>query len=440
MFVDMQLPIDLSNTASELFTATIQIVLIAVASVPALCAIPVMFIVLYLVQHFYLRTSKQLRLFELEATAALVTKISETGSGAGLSTIRAHGWSDVTMSRFLEKLDRSQEPVYLLYAAQRWLQLVLNMIIAGLVVAVLGASIALKSSGRVSPGAVGVAFLNAVTLGETLAQLIIAWTGLETSLGAIARIALFQRQTPAEEEEDSVRGVSRDPGGCGGAICFENVWATYNPPSSEIPTTTTAAEKEETSMTPPGLGHGGPDREWSLRGITLSINPGERIAICGRTGSGKSTMHLALLRMVYTPIGSVFIDGVDHSTLSLEALRNRFLVISQDKLEGFDTLRQALDPHGVFSDARVEAVLRECGMLDVVMRSYGGLAARREDCRFSAGEEQLLRVARVVLDVERENSGAPDGDGKGRIVLLDEVTSRYVVPSGWWFLDWVPTD
>ncbi|KAK3349094.1 canalicular multispecific organic anion transporter 1 [Lasiosphaeria hispida] len=418
MFVDMQLPLDLSNTASEFFTAIIQIVLIAVASVPALCAVPVVLIVLYLVQHFYLRTSKQLRLHELEATAALVTKIAETGSGAGLSTIRAHGWSDVAMIRFLEKLDRSQEPIYLLYTAQRWLQLVLSLVVAGLVVVVLGASIALKDSSKVSAGAVGVAFLNAVTLGETLTQFIVAWTGLETSLGAIARIALFQRQTPAEEDSVTVSRIptvtppqevvptARGPGG-GGAIRFENVWATYY--------NSNAISTAEVSMKTPG-----PDREWSLRGISLDIKPGERIAICGRTGSGKSTMHLALLRMVYMPIGSIFIDGADHSSMSLEALRKCFLVISQDKLEGFDSLRQELDPHEVFSDLRVEAVLRECGIMDMVLKTPGGLAAKREDCRFSAGEEQLLSVARVILDVERD-AGAPGSEGG--IVLLDEVTS-----------------
>lgn len=414
MFVDMQLPIDLFNTSSEFFTAIIQIVLITVASLPMLCAIPVLFAVLYIIQHFYLRTSKQLRLQELDAKAALLTGISETGSGAGLSTIRAHGWSDVAMARFLEKLDRSQEPLYLLYAVQRWLQLVLNLVVAGVVVAMIGASVALKTSNKVSAGAVGVAFLNAVTLGETLTQFIVAYTGLETSLGAIARIALFQLQTPVEEDDMAISPTAyssqevptaRAPGG--GSIRFENVWATY-----DSSTTSTAGVSMNSQAS---------NTEWSLRGVSLDIKPGERIAVCGTTGSGKSTMHLALLRMVYTPIGSIFIDGVDHASMSVEALRKHFLVITQDKLESFSTLREELDPHEVFSDSRVESVLRECGIMDMVLNTPGGLTAKREDCKFSAGEEQLLSVARVILDVERE-AGAPGSEGG--VVLLDEVTSR----------------
>lgn len=60
MFVDMQLPIDLLNTSSEFFTAIVQLVLITVASLPMLSAVPVVLAVLYVVQLFYLRTSKQL--------------------------------------------------------------------------------------------------------------------------------------------------------------------------------------------------------------------------------------------------------------------------------------------------------------------------------------------------------------------------------------------
>lgn len=410
MFVDMQLPIDLFNTSSEFTTAIIQIVLISVASKPALCAVPVMLIILYMIQHFYLRTSKQLRLQELEAKAALVTKIAETSSGAGLSTIRAHGWADITMTKFLDKLDSSQEPLYLLYAVQRWLQLVLNLVVSGVVVVVVGACIALKTSNKVSAGVAGVAFLNAVTLGETLTQFTLAWTGLETSLGAIARIALFQRQTPTEEDMMAINPRSEPPqreGGLhGGSIRFENVWATYN---------SDAVSTSDKTTTNPGA-----KSEWSLWGISLDIKRGERLAVCGKTGSGKSTLHLALLRMVNIPIGSVFINGVDHTSVSLGALRKGFLVVSQDKLESFHTLRSELDPHETFPDENIQNVLRECGMLDKVLATPGGLMAKREDCKFSAGEEQLLSVARVMLVVGRD----VEGQGSDRIVLLDEVTSR----------------
>src|SRR5690348_15086600 len=64
MFVDTTLPMALFNTSAELFTGLVQIVLIALASVQALSVIPPLFAVLYMIQRFYLRTSKQLRLLE----------------------------------------------------------------------------------------------------------------------------------------------------------------------------------------------------------------------------------------------------------------------------------------------------------------------------------------------------------------------------------------
>ncbi|KAJ4389667.1 hypothetical protein N0V93_007139 [Gnomoniopsis smithogilvyi] len=257
-------------------------------------------------------------------------------------------------------------------------------------------------SKTVSAGAMGVAFLNAVTLGETLTQLIIAWTGLETSLGAIARIELLQRRTPVEMSEVlNPASPGRGAGGCG-AIRFENVWVTYSADA--------------------GVENAGTKAEWSLRGVSLDIQPGERIALCGKTGSGKSTLHLALLRMVNIPAGSILIDGVDHATMSLEALRSRFLVISQDRLKSFSTLRQEIDPHEAFSDLRIEAVLLECGVLDAVRNTPGGLAAHRADCKFSNGEEQLLSVARVILEDETH---CKTSESEDKIVLLDEITSSF---------------
>lgn len=392
MLVDLQLPIDLFNTGSEFATAIIQIVLIAKASLYALCAVPVLFAVIWVVQHFYLRTSKQLRMHDLEAKAALQTKLAEASAGSALSTIRAHGWSQIIADKFLEKVDRSQEPIYLLFAVQRWLQVVLNLVVAGLIVVVLGAAVALKQSHKVSPSAIGIAFQNATTLGETLTNFIVSWTGLETSLGAIARIAHFEKEMPVETVKYRSRQSTppeRQEGHGGGAVRVENVWATYQDPESESVT-------------------------WSLRGISLDIKHGERVAVCGKTGSGKSTLHLALLRMVNMPTGSIYIDGIEQGDMSLEALRKLFFIVSQDKLESSETLRLELDPSQVFSEEALMAVLQECGMLEKVMKA-GGIDTSKDDCDFSEGEEQLFNIARIMLNADGHVGG---------IILLDEATSR----------------
>lgn len=105
MLIDTTLPLSLFNTSAALFLGVVQLVLIAVASLPALRALPPLFAFLYALQHFYLRTSKQLRSLEFETKAALHTAFSE--AAAGIVTVRAHGWTSVIKDKFAERLDRS---------------------------------------------------------------------------------------------------------------------------------------------------------------------------------------------------------------------------------------------------------------------------------------------------------------------------------------------
>ncbi|EQB48595.1 ABC transporter [Colletotrichum gloeosporioides Cg-14] len=383
MFVDAFLPLDLFNTCAELFTSTFQLILVAIVSKQALAILPALFAVLYFIQRVYLRSSKQLRLLDLSWKADLHTKFGETVSG--LSVIRANGWLNPMREKFLEKLDRSQEPFYLLYMVQRWLQLVLNLVVAGLAITIAGVAIGMRD--KVAVGAVGVAFLNTTTLGETLTNFIISWTSLETSLGAIARVSMFEQDTPREREEQSNVDVPDDwpkPG----QVTFENVWATYD-------------DKDGGSS-------------WRLSGVTLTVKPGERVAVCGRTGSGKSTLLLALLGMLHMPVGSVRVDGIDISALQMTILRRRFKVVSQDSFfEPTSTFRQDLDPSGKISDDDVREILGECRVWEIVAAS-GGLDSKRSDAKLSAGEAQLLSIARLLLQNPTES---------GNIILLDEATS-----------------
>lgn len=384
LFVDAQLPLDLFNTCAELFTSLFQLVLVGVISKQALTVLPVLVAVLYLVQRVYLRSSKQLRLLDLSSKADLHTKFGETASG--LSVIRANGWVTPMRQKFMEKLDRSQEPFYLLYMVQRWLQLVLNLVVAGLAITVAGVAIALK--GKVSAGSVGVAFLNITTLGETLTNFMISWTSLETSLGAIARLTTFEKDTPSEHEQQSVVYVPENWPSAG-RIVFNNVWATYG-------------DKEDGST-------------WTLSGVTLTVQPGERVAVCGRTGSGKSTLLLTLLGMLQMSIGSIHVDGVDISGLKMSTLRRRIQVVSQDSFfEPTSTFRQELDPDSTLEDAEIEEMLRDCCVWEVVATS-GGLGGKRADAKLSAGEAQLLAIARLLLQ---------NPAGAGGLILLDEATSR----------------
>jgi ABC-type multidrug transport system fused ATPase/permease subunit len=101
MLVDTKLPLDLLNTASSLFTCIAQVVLVVFATVYLFAALPVLALVLFVVQHVYLRTSKQLRQLDLQSKSGLHTKLSE--SWEGLITIRAHRWQSTIRREFHEK-------------------------------------------------------------------------------------------------------------------------------------------------------------------------------------------------------------------------------------------------------------------------------------------------------------------------------------------------
>jgi ATP-binding cassette, subfamily C (CFTR/MRP), member 1 len=176
----------------------------------------------YLLQKAYLRTSRQLRFLDLEAKSPLYTNMLDTYSG--IVSIRAFGWQKQYQELNLNLLDMSQRPYYLLYLSQRWLNLVLDLMVAALAVLLVSFVVTIKDSP--TGGSVGVGLLNILSLSQNLASLIRSWTLLETSLGAIARVKEVVDNTPNEDAGD----LKQDPpaGWPGnGSICFRGVSATY---------------------------------------------------------------------------------------------------------------------------------------------------------------------------------------------------------------------
>lgn len=81
-----------------------------------------------------------------------------------------------------------------------------------------------------------------------------------------------------------------------------------------------------------------------LKGLTFQIKPQEKIGVVGRTGAGKSTLILALLRVLEAELGTIIIDGKDISNINISNLRKRLILIPQDPTLFEDTLRNNLDP------------------------------------------------------------------------------------------------
>lgn len=144
---------------------------------------------------------------------------------SGLITIRSYSWTGTYASKCIDLLDASQKPYYLLLCIQRWLVLVLDLVVAGLAVVIVGMAVGLRSS--INPGFLGLALVNMMSLSHALTNLVQYWTNLETSLGAIARIKDFAENTPVEGPLDEPSAYLDPSWPSSGALSFEAVSASY---------------------------------------------------------------------------------------------------------------------------------------------------------------------------------------------------------------------
>lgn len=191
--IDMRLPGAMIQTLDGVLDAIAEVVLIAQSSPWTALTFPPIFLILYILQKFYLRTSRQIRYLDLEAKSPLFSSFLETCDG--IATIRGFGWQENFRQLNMHLTDESQKPFYLMYSIQCWLTLVLNLVVMGIVVVLVVLAIELRNT---SGGALGVALNNVSAISATLAYVIEAWTSLETSIGALARLKSFESETPSE--------------------------------------------------------------------------------------------------------------------------------------------------------------------------------------------------------------------------------------------------
>ena len=131
-----------------------------------------------------------------------------------------------------------------------------------------------------------------------------------------------------------------------------------------------------------------PELEPVLKHLNLHIDPGEKVGVVGRTGAGKSSLVLCLMRIIELESGRIVIDGVDIKQLELEDLRSHIAIIPQEPLLFSGMVRSNLDPFSEYSDESIWSALDRASMQTVISEAPAGLDTPVEEhgSNYSVGQ------------------------------------------------------
>ncbi|KAE8212555.1 hypothetical protein CF327_g3818 [Tilletia walkeri] len=370
--------------------ASYKLIIIMVVAAPfLLIVLAALSVLVYALRRFYIPSSRQLRRLEMSSKSPLYTLFADSTNG--LVVIRAYGRQDAMRALAAKYLNDSQRPYYFLWACRRWLQVWLNgcsMISNTALVLII---VAMRHAAGVA--VFGVALSQTVTVSDMLNTVVTSWAEAEIAGVVFERIAEFARTIPEKDTMGSP--ASKDIG--------------EHPKDStkeSIPPASVTFDNAVLSYTP-GVG------EPVLKGISFEVHAGEHFGICGRTGSGKSTILLALLRMVERQSGDIRLNHATIDNLRLHTLRRSISVVGQEPLiVNGASLRENLELEGPIPEDRIWNVLRDTRLHDFVRHLPSGLdtVLGPETAHLSQGRRQLLTIARAILNPKP-------------LVILDEVSS-----------------
>ncbi|XHF97801.1 hypothetical protein AWENTII_001378 [Aspergillus wentii] len=299
--------------------------------------------------------------------------ITETVSG--LTTIHAFRAEKMLQDRFATAIEHHVRTWRAVSDLQRWLAVRMDICIA-----LISFSVAVLAVTRQHANASAVGLSLTLTTGLCTALLYLVYLSslLEVEMTSYYRIESYIKGLPQEPSDLAILNDTIESWPTHGVVDVQNLTAGYSLDEDEV-----------------------------LKDISFRACPGERVAIVGRTGSGKSSMALSLLRLTIRLHGSINVDGVDIESLDVDRLRQHISLIPQDPTLFDGTIRFNLDMNGAVSDEHLQGVLDDVAgaskwKLDDVVEANGK--------NFSRGERQLIALARAMVT-------------KNKVLIMDEGTA-----------------
>ncbi|KAF8530145.1 ABC protein [Hysterangium stoloniferum] len=361
---------------------------------------------------FYRNSARELKRLEAHLRSLLYSHFSESLSG--LPTIRSYGEIPRYLADNEYYIDLEKRALYPAITTQRWLAVRLGFL--GAIMVLVVGILAVVGVNGITPAQIGLILTYTTSLTQFLNMVTRQSAEVENFMNSVERVVhysdtdLLEQEAP--HEKDDVKPPQEWPSE--GAIEFKDVVMSYRPGLDPV-----------------------------LKGISMSIRSEEKIGVVGRTGAGKSSLMIALFRLVELNAGSIHIDGIDISSLGLRDLRSKIAIIPQEPLLFSGTIRTNLDPFFVYDDAQLWDALRRAylvappsyssdekilnkkmaGESGVEDTEYNGACTMTNGfsletvvesggANLSVGERSLLSLARALV-------GLPDA----KVIVLDEATA-----------------
>ncbi|XP_031785293.1 multidrug resistance-associated protein 1 isoform X11 [Nasonia vitripennis] len=376
--VDNVLPMILRQWITCFFSVIATLVVISYSTPIFISVIVPTGLLYYFIQRFYVATSRQLKRLESVSRSPIYSHFGESVTGA--QTIRAYGMQERFIQESEKRVDFNQVCYYPSIIANRWLAIRLEMV--GNLIIFFAALFAVLGREDVAAGDVGLSISYALQITQTLNWLVRMTSDVETNIVAVERIKEYG-ETPQEAAWDIPENDPDKEWPSRGSVDFNDFKVRYRE----------------------GL-------DLVLNGLTFSVNGGEKVGIVGRTGAGKSSLTLALFRIIEAAGGEILIDNINISKLGLHTLRSRLTIIPQDPVLFSGSLRLNLDPFNKCSDDDLWRALAHAHLKDFVQTLPNGLSHEVTEGgdNLSVGQRQLICLARALLR-------------KTKVLILDEATA-----------------